>query len=338
MREKNYGRLAVMSILFFAGLLLLPGFGLAEPGLNLCSCSIAQNPIEVVNEGASQARFFVLQTGDVSSWSTLTENNFVLEPGERKRVDSFVKPPCGQYGSFELKTEISSQGRKRIITQAVSITNCNSTPEINSGDNKNILERTGLNKSDILILLLLISGLLLFVLLCLVFLYLTLSVGDLYYTRVKIKEPNIIGQPLSKRVGQHKGIIIALLVILAIMIMASSLLLFLKYALPITLPPVNTSKSIINNLWPGNNSVNAPERELREQNLVNQTNSLKRDEPKNSSQNITDIVKNTSKEGDGVNSNFFETVGEFIVAYLGYAIIGILILVVLILFLNRQTK
>ena len=68
--------------------------------------------------------YVVVQEGPGAAYTTIAPKAFSLSPGEIQELTTFVKAPCGASGSHELRTIITSGDITKVLTQQVSIQNC----------------------------------------------------------------------------------------------------------------------------------------------------------------------------------------------------------------------
>ncbi len=94
--------------------------------INVCACSYAKNLINIKNKGDVTSVYEVSQENEAGSWTTITENEFTLKPWEEKQITQYVSVPCGQEGTFDIKTHINTIFElEKTIEQKIDIRACN---------------------------------------------------------------------------------------------------------------------------------------------------------------------------------------------------------------------
>jgi len=93
--------------------------------LKACSCETLVDPVYIENTGNFAADYKISILSDNADWFKLSEQDFPLQPGERKTIVVYTQIPCGYNGenTFEVKAE-SSFGREKKLIQTIDITKC----------------------------------------------------------------------------------------------------------------------------------------------------------------------------------------------------------------------
>jgi uncharacterized membrane protein len=92
--------------------------------VSACSGAISTDSLIVQNTGGVTSAYSITTAGTISDYTTFSETNFNLEPGETKAVDYFIRAPSVE-GSFDLKTKINTVfGLSKTIEQDVEVKKC----------------------------------------------------------------------------------------------------------------------------------------------------------------------------------------------------------------------
>ncbi|MFH1328274.1 MAG: hypothetical protein ABIH76_05465, partial [Candidatus Bathyarchaeota archaeon] len=136
MSGKQFNILAVIFIVSVLATLVFsstPGYAYEEnllvnslsDEISACSCGLTTNVITVTNIGSITSSYLLTLTGPAEKFITLSEDMFILKPGERKEVLEYVKIGCSERGMFELTTKVETiLGNKQEVHQTFNVENC----------------------------------------------------------------------------------------------------------------------------------------------------------------------------------------------------------------------
>ncbi|MBT3405887.1 hypothetical protein HN419_01845 [Candidatus Woesearchaeota archaeon] len=90
-----------------------------------CSCGLTTNVVTILNTGSITSSYLVTLSGSGKKFATLSEDVFILKPGERKDVLEYIKIGCDTVGEFDLTTTVETVlGNEHETSQSLSINNC----------------------------------------------------------------------------------------------------------------------------------------------------------------------------------------------------------------------
>lgn len=94
----------------------------------VCSCSPYNDVLYVYNPGTVPQNFFVDVGGDAAGFITLSQNGFLLEPGQGLDVYLYGNVPCGVKGDYSLNVEVyGSLDGSEAASQVVHIVECSTS-------------------------------------------------------------------------------------------------------------------------------------------------------------------------------------------------------------------
>ncbi len=94
---------------------------LTNLNLNIFQCSSQDFDIKIINTGNTVSNFLIQQTGKAAKWNYLSQNIFILLPGEEKIIKNSLNVPCNSYGTYYLTTIISTDNQDKYIKQVINV-------------------------------------------------------------------------------------------------------------------------------------------------------------------------------------------------------------------------
>lgn len=94
----------------------------ASSNLQTCSCGQISDKLYVTNTDTYSDAYNIKQNLD---FVDIAPKNFILTPGETAELVMLINPTCGSYGTYELKTTITSlSGKQKFLVQKLNVVNC----------------------------------------------------------------------------------------------------------------------------------------------------------------------------------------------------------------------
>ncbi|PIN72824.1 hypothetical protein COV21_00940 [Candidatus Woesearchaeota archaeon CG10_big_fil_rev_8_21_14_0_10_45_5] len=89
--------------------------------LKISACTQYTNIIYVKNLQAQPLTFRVTSSGTASGFASLSQENFMLLPGQSKEIYVFISPSCKTSGQYSLKIRFETLYEEKILSQEVQV-------------------------------------------------------------------------------------------------------------------------------------------------------------------------------------------------------------------------
>ncbi|MBW2967761.1 hypothetical protein KY362_04700, partial [Candidatus Woesearchaeota archaeon] len=91
----------------------------------VCACDLRTDQITVQNTGDITSTFMVIPNGEAGTFTDLAPQTFILQPGEAKQVERFIKVPCSARGDYTLNTTVKTLfDTEKFLIQTLEVDNC----------------------------------------------------------------------------------------------------------------------------------------------------------------------------------------------------------------------
>jgi len=90
-----------------------------------CSCGVYSTNLVVKNTGTVTSNYQIFKSGSASQWATITEDSFVLAPGETKEQTIYINLPCDLEGNYNIIFNITTLfGKSKYVEQKLDVGSC----------------------------------------------------------------------------------------------------------------------------------------------------------------------------------------------------------------------